>query len=45
MRLDDEAFRFFDPMEHQWKVESGDFSIYVGASSADIRLTSKCTVK
>lgn len=45
VRLDDEAFRFFDPMEHKWKVESGDFTIHVGSSSADIRLNGKCTIK
>ena len=45
IRLDDEAFRFFDPIERQFKIEAGDFTIKVGASSADIRLTGKLTVK
>ena len=45
IRLDDEAFRFFDPIERQFKVEAGDFTIKVGSSSADIRLTGKLTVK
>ena len=45
VRLDDEAFRFFDPIERQFKVEAGDFTIKVGSSSADIRLTGKLTVK
>jgi beta-glucosidase len=45
VRLDEEAFRFFDPIERQFKVEAGDFTIKVGSSSADIRLTGKLTVK
>ena len=45
VRLDDEAFRFFDPIERKFKVEPGVFSVYVGASSADIRLNGKLTVK
>ena len=45
VRLDDEAFRFFDPIERKFKVEPGSFSVYVGASSADIRLTDKLEVK
>ena len=45
VRLDDEAFRFFDPMERQFKVEPGTFSVFVGASSADIRLNGKLEVK
>ena len=45
VRLDDEAFRFFDPIERQFKVEPGTFTVFVGASSADIRLNGKLTVK
>ena len=39
IRLDDEAFRFFDPIERTFVVEPGSFTVYVGASSEDIRLT------
>ena len=45
VRLDDEAFRFFDPIERKFKIEPGQFTVYVGASSADIRLTGKLTVE
>ena len=45
VRLGEEAFRFFDPIERKFKVEAGDFTIKVGSSSADIRLTGKLEVK
>ena len=45
VRLDDEAFRFYDPMLRKWVVEPGMFTVHVGASSADIRLTEKLEVK
>jgi len=45
VRLDDEAFRFFDPIKRKFVVEPGTFSVYVGASSADIRLNGKLEVK
>ena len=45
VRLDDEAFRFFDPIDRKFKVEAGDFTIKVGSSSADIHLTGKLTVR
>jgi len=37
--LGENAFRFYDPVMHQWQIEPGLFNIYVGSSSADIRLT------
>lgn len=45
VRLDDEAFRFFDPIKRKFVVEPGVFSVYVGASSADIRLSGKLEIK
>ena len=45
VRLGDEAFRFYDPILRQWMVEPGVFTVHIGASSADIRLTGKLTVE
>ena len=45
VRLDDEAFRYFDPIERRFIVEPGTFTVHVGSSSADIRLTGKLEVK
>ena len=45
VRLGHEAFRMFHPMKHQWIVEPGDFTIFVGSSSSDLRLTGSCTIK
>lgn len=38
VELDRRAFAFFNVKTNDWCVESGKFDIYVGASSADIRL-------
>lgn len=37
--LDERAFSFYDPAQHQWVSEPGHFEIKVGSSSRDIRLT------
>ena len=33
--------KFFDEAKHDWVAEKGTFTIYIGASSADIRSTAK----
>ena len=45
IRLDEEAFRFYSPVKHDWVVEPGRFIVSVGSSSADIRLRSSLVVK
>ena len=42
--LNKRAFAFFNIKTNDWCVESGDFDIYVGASSADIKLTGSVKV-
>ena len=39
--FDDRSFRYFNVKTNKWEVEEGDYDIYIGASSADIRLTGK----
>jgi len=34
-----EAFAFYDPARRGWVAEAGDFTIHVGGSSRDARLT------
>ncbi len=45
LELDKRAFAFFNVNTNDWFVESGEFDILVGASSADIRLTKTVTVE
>ena len=42
--LDKRAFAFWNVNVHDWTVESGEFEIFVGASSRDIRLQTKVSV-
>ena len=35
--VQDDDLKFFDEQAHQWRSEAGTFTIYVGASSADIK--------
>ena len=37
--FDDKTFRYFNTATNKWEVEKGIYDIYVGASSADIKLT------
>ena len=36
--FDDKTFRYFDVESNKWEVEGGEYIIYIGASSRDIRL-------
>ncbi|PAK28030.1 glycosyl hydrolase [Streptomyces sp. alain-838] len=42
--LDARDFSFFSPQHGRWVLEAGDFTIAVGASSRDLRLTTVVTV-
>jgi len=42
--LDAEAFSFYDPTQHAWTLEPGEFEILIGSSSTDIRCTSAITI-
>jgi beta-glucosidase len=37
--LDQEALSYYDPAVKQWLAEAGEFEVWVGSSSRDIRLT------
>lgn len=41
MALDKSALAFFDPAQHAWVAERGDYGILVGGSSRDLRLQGK----
>ena len=43
--FDDKTFRYFNVLTNKWEIEKGDYSIYVGASSDDIRLKGELNVK
>ena len=45
IKLDDKAFRYFNVNTNKFEVEGGEWSILIGASAADIRLSGKVTVK
>ena len=45
VRLGREAFRYYDPVKHDWQVDPGMFTVYVGSSSADIRLKAEFEIK
>ena len=36
--FDDKTFRYFNVKTNKWEVEKGDYQIFIGASSEDIRL-------
>jgi len=43
--LDDKAFRHFDIASDAWQVETAEYTVHVGASVADIRLTGALAVQ
>ncbi|NIO86192.1 MAG: hypothetical protein GTN53_37005 [Candidatus Aminicenantes bacterium] len=45
IKLNREAFTFYHPQKKQWVVEPGEFEIWVGSSSKDIRLKGKIMIK
>jgi beta-glucosidase len=45
VKLDARAFSYWDVATHTWKVPAGDFHVYVGESSRDLRLQGKVTVR
>lgn len=42
--LDSRAFAYYNVLINDWHIESGDFSIMIGASSRDIKLTATVNV-
>ncbi len=42
--FDDKTFRYFNVKTDQWEIEGGDYTIMIGASVEDIRLSDKITV-
>jgi len=45
MHLDSRSFAYYDTVKASWVVEPGKFEILMGASSRDIRLTKKISVR
>jgi beta-glucosidase len=45
LTLDRRAFSYFDPKQHHWTAEPGEFSILVGSSAAKIDLEGKFTLE
>jgi beta-glucosidase len=43
--FDEMTFRFFNVASDKWDIEEGDYTIYIGASSKDIRLEGKLHVE
>lgn len=37
--FDDKTFRYFNVKTDSWETEGGEYQLYIGASSADVRLT------
>lgn len=44
IELDESSFSYYDLASHDWKLDKGDYTIMVGASSEDIKLTAEVTI-
>ena len=44
LKLDADAFQYYDESKKQWVLEPGKFDVRVGSSSRDIRLTGNVTL-
>jgi len=44
-KLDKDAFAFYDKKTNDWVVEPGDFTVMIGSSSTDIRISKILTLK
>ena len=42
--FDDKTFRYFNVLTNEWEIETADYEIMVGASSADIRLNTVVSI-
>jgi beta-glucosidase len=45
IKLNRDAFAFYDSKRQQWVVEPGEFEILVGSSSKDIRLKDRLVIQ
>ncbi|MFW9921957.1 MAG: glycoside hydrolase family 3 C-terminal domain-containing protein [Candidatus Thorarchaeota archaeon] len=45
MKISEDDLKFYDVKSHNWIAEEGEFNIYIGSSSRDIRFTEKITLK
>lgn len=45
IEIDDKAFRYFDIKSDEFEIEAGEYQIYVGSSSRDIRLQESVKVE
>lgn len=43
--IDSQAFQYFDVKQNQWRADPGEYSISIGASSQDLRLTGVWTIE
>jgi beta-glucosidase len=44
VKLEPQAFQYYDPEQKSWLLEPGEFEVLVGASATDIRQRARCTI-